>query len=283
MQTTDLHSNTSVTLETLKKRPLSFTSLKAFIESPKKFLYYHNNLLERGKSDEFSKAFHVLLLEGEEEFNKEYFVFDPDKRPNKDKNFTNKENREWKKKEIEKNNGKFEVDKKVLYIYNNIKGTAIHDFICKDTTLTEQTKTVEIHGLPFVCKPDIYDPISRTLIDLKHIGVCSDKNAKMFIEKHLTYLQLYIYSKAFPADNFAVFSYNAKPPFNWNVNYLNEQYYYLAELELESICNKFKKCLEDGTFSNKKQFDGEDIFPSPKMLYKLEQLERESIEKENNF
>lgn len=78
---------------------VSCSMLKQIIKSPKHLKEY----LERGSESSpalvFGNAFHTLLLEPGK-FNEKFYIFDPNLRPEKEKNMSSKINKAWKAEEL---------------------------------------------------------------------------------------------------------------------------------------------------------------------------------------
>ncbi len=82
---------------------ISASRLKALLKSPLSFKYPPE--AKGAKYYDIGHAVHTLILEPHL-FEKDYFIYDPTKRPKPEQNFAQKDNKEWKSKLDKENEGK---------------------------------------------------------------------------------------------------------------------------------------------------------------------------------
>ena len=245
------------------ERPLSFSSMKAFMTSPAKFWYYRLKLLPYRKSDDFSKHFHAYLLEDEKPN-----IFDPSNRPDQSKGMTSKVNKEWKSSLGDCMDIKdFEVMQKIK---SNITKTAFGEWLKDDSIKKEPTDFHEFDGVKTYLKPDMVAP-NDFVLDVKHVGNDLSTGAiRRFIEKNKTYMQLSIYAEGYNCDSAYILAYSKEAPYNFVLHQLDDYYLELGKVEFYHYLAKLKDTsLED--FQNSK-LEGDILYPTSFLVNKIENL-----------
>lgn len=158
---------------------ISASSIKKIKKSP---LHFKEEITEQTDAMLFGSAYHTYILEAEK-FESEFFVYDPNARPDPSKNFNATVNKEWKNGIYLQYKNVIDVDQfnqiksmkerlfKNIYARNLLKkGIAEKSFFA-------ECKTFENRDINIKIRPDYLKEKKRVIVDLK---TCSDASENGF-------------------------------------------------------------------------------------------------------
>jgi exodeoxyribonuclease VIII len=248
--------NLNITPEYLSKRPLSYSSLKAFRKSPKHYIQYLTEPFEATDAMILGKAVDCLTLEPEQ-FEKRFEVYEKfDKRTNEAKlrwsimNDLAKEN-----KQTLLNRDQYELALKCKdSLMSHKQSRELIEGITKTQLKLNWTDTKT--NIPLIGYADFESTAWDELfvVDLK---TCQDAEPDKFSRQALdldymiqcgAYLDAYhkIWYK-FPS--FIFLAVETKEPFNVSVNFCDDRYISIAKNEFHSTLEAFKKCMDENRFN----------------------------------
>lgn len=228
-----------ITLETLKERPLSYSSLKEFSKSPAHYINYLNKPRETTPALQFGSLLHLLLLEPQE-FDNVYAVSPKfDMRKTADKEAYAEFQAKSEGKEIIPETLLAEVHQLAELVKDNPMWR-----VAVEGASFEQKDTIEIYDLPFVRIRDIVK--SDLTIDVKTVqsGYIDDIIKDFYNHKY--YLQAAIYGEPF---SFYVVEKSA--PFDNGLIGTSQEFIDYGKRELEKLCMGFNLCLSNPELFNK--------------------------------
>ena len=225
-----------ITLDTLKERPLSYSSIKEFAKSPAHYISYLNRPRKQTPELIFGSALHALILEPNE-FNNKFIVSRKfDLRKNQDK-----ADYELITKEAEEL-GKTIIQEDTFADAVNLKEKALRDDVFADI-LRRSDKEIreefELYGLPFVRIKDI-EIKGEAVIDIKTVQDASLDSIIKDFYKYQYHLQAAIYEGSF---SFYVIEKNE--PFYTGLMPISPEFLEYGRVQLQKLCIAFNHCLEN--------------------------------------
>ena len=222
-----------ITLDTLKERPLSYSSIKEFAKSPKHYISYLNRKRESTPALQFGSMIHCILLEPSE-FQNRYAISPKfDMRKSADKELFAKFQSENEGKEVVSESVYNEVYEITEIVKDNPEWTlATHGakFEVKDYT--------EIYDLPFIRIKDIVKDSGT--IDVKTV---QNGQIDAIIKDFFNY-QYYIQAAIYGAE-FSFYVVEKSAPF-WNgLIPVDKRFMDFGKAELERLCVGFNYCLSN--------------------------------------
>ena len=222
-----------ITLDTLKERPLSYSSLKEFSKSPAHYINYLNKPRETTPALQFGSLLHCLLLEPQE-FKNSYAVSPKfDMRKTADKEAYAIFQAENEGKELVSETLLAEVNELAEIVKNNEVWR-----VAVDGASFEQKDTIEIYDLPFVRIRDIVK--GDGTIDVKTVQSGQIDDVVRDFYNHKYYIQAAIYGEPF---SFYVVEKSA--PFYNGLIGASQEFLDYGKRELERLCLGFNHCLSN--------------------------------------
>jgi PDDEXK-like domain of unknown function (DUF3799) len=224
-----------ITLDTLKERPLSYSSIKEFAKSPAHYINYLNKPKKQTPELTFGSALHCLILQPEE-FNNQFIKTRKlDLRKTADK-----EENERITKEAEAT-GKIVIQEDMFEEVNNLKERCLRDnelVSILSNSKKEVRENIELYGLPFVRIKDI--ETDTRVVDIKTVQNASlDAIIKDFFN-YQYYIQAAIYEGSF---SFYVVEKNE--PFYTGLLPISDEFLIYGRKQLQKLCVAFNYCLEN--------------------------------------
>lgn len=237
------------------KSALSFSSLKAFRQSPKHFYHYKSDK-ETTKAMNEGKMFHLAILEPEK-FESEYWVLDDSAKvleigggnPRLTKVY-----KEWVIEQVEKNKGKEMISKSNHDLYLGMgeylmKCSATRDLMAG---LTEKETSIEFYCSDLLINGRIDGAGKDYLIDLKKVADASFKKVKWIINDMFYDMQGAIYCHATrKAKYYLIF---IDPSCNVTVVKLSEETLKNGFGSFTVALEEFKRCAEEDLFQSSYEF-----------------------------
>lgn len=238
-----------------KEKHLSFSALKAFLQSPKHFFRYKTDKTTTPAMEE-GKMFHMAILEPEI-FKKRYWVLDDSEKcveiggkvPRNTKVY-----KEWKQDQIDANAGRELITKEDYDLYLKM-GDYLYE--CSATSwimegLAYKEKDFEFEHLGFKIKGKIDGEGKDYCMDLKKVADASFKKVKWVIFDMFYHMQAAIYSAAVKkADYYLVFIDKA---INVTVVKIGKETLDTGWTAFESALNEFQRCIEEDSFNSSYEF-----------------------------
>jgi len=222
-----------MTLEELKQRPLSYSSLKQFAISPAHYISYLNKEREETPALIFGSALHCALLKPES-FSEEFIVSPKfDMRKTADKEAYNK----LQEQSIGKKIIQEDLYNDVYNLANLVKENAEFATIISRAIKIEVKEYKEIFGLPFILIKDIETPTEVIDIKTTTSAALEDLNKDFFNYDYP--LQAAVYGGKF---KFYVVEKN-KPHYNGLIDVSDDWIEYGLN-KLEKLCIAFNHALE---------------------------------------
>lgn len=237
-------------------RHLSPSSLKQFQKSPLAFLEYIAKKDEpRVVTDAFTmgNAFEALFFEPEN-FCDKFFIWDASARPNIEKSFVAKENREWKKELFSSAGEKTPIEKRQYEIAATVAKIAADKPVCENFLQQKNGYSFEYHpklsgvinGIPFIGELDaiVSSPKSgKIVLETKSKGDgggITDKEVDWYIKKWQVALQMLIYKHLSGAENAFLIIANTNSIGSADAR-LFELRSYMAEAQktLDYLCSRY--------------------------------------------
>ena len=222
-----------MTLEQLKERPLSYSSLKQFAISPAHYINYLNKEREETPALIFGSALHCALLQ-EDKFKDEFVIspkFDMRKTADKEAYAKFQEQADGKKILPE------DVYSEVFNLVNLVKENPEFVTIISDAVSVELREEKELFGLPFVFIKDIQT--TNMIVDIKTVqsAAPSDLNKDFFNYDYP--LQAAIYG-----DNFHFYVVEKNQPYYNGLIGVDSDWFDYGNSKLERLCIAFNYALE---------------------------------------
>lgn len=247
--------NTEIELIMNKQKSLSYSSLKAFLKSPKHFYKYKTDK-ETSKAMEDGKIFHMAILEPEK-FASEYWVLDDSAKiaeiggasPRATKVY-----KEWVASQDLLNDGKTRISKDDFDLYTSMRNYLYSCSATKDLMngLITKEKKVEFEHNDFRIDCRIDGEGSDYIIDLKKIADADFKKVKWAIYDMMYDLQGGMYSTALHKKNYYLIFIDGG---------INVSVVKLSEATLKDGFNKFdvateefRRCAEEDLFQSSYEF-----------------------------
>jgi exodeoxyribonuclease VIII len=221
-----------ITLEDLKERPLSYSSIKEFAKSPRHFLNYRNKPKKVSPELTYGSALHCMLLEPQE-FNNEFVVI-----PKLD--MRTKDGKETYAKLEAEAEGKTminaELHDEIWSLAEYVKSNPEFEVIMEGAK-TEVKDEVEIYGLPFVRIRDIVK--GDATIDIKTVQNGQLDNLTKDFFNYQYHIQSAVYG-----GQFAFYVIEKGEPFYNGLIQVSDDFIKYGKKELERLCFSFNYCLE---------------------------------------
>ena len=169
------------------KYMISASALKHARVSTKAYMAYKKSKGERKAHLDFGNAFELALVEPSK-FNEKVKVFDADERPEPDKNFGSKANKEWKagffddSRLIINKNGDESLDTIQAMVSSCFSDNTIRSLVGKGEY--QNSFFWARHGMELKTRPDLVIPESRTVIDIKTIDTMTEHKVASAIAKY---------------------------------------------------------------------------------------------------
>lgn len=246
-----------ITLEFLQKRPLSYSSLKAFRKSPRHYIMYLNGVFQPSPAMEMGSLLDCKLLTPEN-FHKEYLVVKrkPDKRTNAGK-------AEWADMLLQAslNKQRIAFSEDILIVDRAIEEVMAHERareLLEAKTAVQQTlRWVDREtGLPLTGKIDFQTQAwgMQSIVDLKS---SEDADPDEFIRKAYNFdyhFQTGMYLEGFHKSfyqfpNFLFLVVELSEPFNVSVIFCDSKFTAAAKAEVRGTLKAFKYCLDNKMFN----------------------------------
>lgn len=225
-----------ITLETLKERPLSYSSLKEFAKSPSHYIHYINAKREPSKEMNFGSLLHCMIMYSQQ-FTELFAVApDVDKRT-KDGKAT------WEQF-VSQNEGKTVVTGEDVDTAHEITAKLFSNSNIKDVvhgcSEFEKEWRTEIDGLPF---RGFLDGVSDNYI--LEVKSTSDANPSSFsrdFHNRMYYIQAALYKMATGKD-IMYLVVETKAPYNSFLAPITDEYIQYGINEISKLTNKFQTCM----------------------------------------
>ena len=222
-----------ITLDTLKERPLSYSSIKEFAKSPKHYISYLNKQRETTPALQFGSLLHCMLLEPQEFSNRYAISPKYDMRKSADKET-------YAEFQI-KNEGKEVVSDtlhtEVYEIAENVRQNPEWEVAISGAKFEVKDYT-EIYDLPFIRIKDIVKESGT--IDVKTV---QSGQIDAIIKDFFNY-QYYIQAAIYGAE-FSFYVVEKSAPF-WNgLIPVDKRFMDYGKKELERLCVGFNYCLSN--------------------------------------
>jgi len=238
-----------------KEKHLSFSALKAFLQSPKHFFQYKTDK-ETTKAMDEGKMFHMAILEPEL-FKQKYWILDDAKKyveiggkvPRNTKAY-----KEWKQEQIDANPGRELISKEDYDLYLKM-GDYLYK--CSATSwimegLIHKEKDFEFEHLGFKVEGKIDGEGEDYCMDLKKVADASFKKVKWVIYDMFYHMQGAIYSAAAKKANYyLVFIDKA---INVTVVKVGKETLDTGWAAFESALSEFQRCIEEDAFNSSYEF-----------------------------
>jgi len=222
-----------ITLDSLKERPLSYSSLKAFAVSPKHYINYLNKPRKQTPELLFGQLLHSMLLEPTK-FNDEYIIsrkFDMRKKDDK---------AEYDKM-VEESIGKTivqqDLHEEVFNLVELVRSNKDFRDLMSANPVVETREYKEIFGLPFVIIKDI--SIGDRTIDIKSVQNASLETITKDFFNYQYYLQAAIYG-----GDFSFYIVEKNEPYYNGLLPISQNFIDYGKSTLERLCVAFNYALE---------------------------------------
>ena len=238
-----------------KEKHLSFSALKAFLESPKHFIRYKMEK-KTTKAMEEGTQFHMAILEPKK-FIENYWILDDSAKVieigGANPRATTKY-KEWKQEQINLNSGKELISKEDYDIYLEM-GKYLK--VCSATSkfmqgLIYKEKPFEFEWDDFLIKGKIDGEGADYLIDLKKVANASFKKVKWTIFDMFYHMQAAIYCNAVGKKNYYLIFVDES--INVTVVKISPDTLQTGFVAFESALKEFHRCIEEDAFNSSYEF-----------------------------
>ena len=221
----------------MKLQHLSYSKIKNLLISPAYFKYMVENPPEQTEALKFGQLYHKFI---QTDGTMDLTVFDPDERPEPDKTFASKANKEWKASFPEDAINK-ELYDHICEMYNTLTFNPHLRRIWDAGGKNEQWIEGEIDGVKF---KGIADRInSNFIVDYKTIGKEPTEYAvARAIVDNAYYLQPGVYCPLTGIDGFCLVFQCTKPPYDVQVVMLSDDYLEFGKDEVKRLIALYKSC-----------------------------------------
>ena len=237
------------------EKHLSFSALKAFMQSPKHFYAYKMDR-ETTKAMEAGKLFHMAILEPEK-FKETYWVLDDSSKileiggsnPRATKVY-----KEWVQEQDSKNKGKERISKEDYDLYLSMGEYLNQNNATKFlmSELTEKESDFEFEHAGFLIKGKIDGLGSDYIIDLKKVADASYKKVRWIIEDMMYDMQSGIYCFSKRIKKYYLIFIDSSC--NITVVKLNETTIQNGFGKFEIALDEFRRCAEEDKFYSSYEF-----------------------------
>ncbi|MBP9790729.1 MAG: PD-(D/E)XK nuclease-like domain-containing protein [Bacteroidia bacterium] len=238
-----------------KEKHLSFSALKAFLESPKHFYRYKTEKKTTEAMKEGSQ-FHMAVLEPVK-FMEKYFVLDDSQKiaeiGGNNPRATNKY-KEWKQEQLNQNSNKELISKEDYDLYlkmgeylkeNSATSNLMNGLIAKE-------KKFEFEYNGFIIDGKIDGEGEDYLLDLKKVADASFKKVKWVVYDMFYHMQGAIYSHAVCKNNYYLIFIDAS--INVTVVKISQETLQIGWIAFESALAEFQRCIEEDAFNSSYEF-----------------------------
>ena len=240
------------------EKHLSFSALKAFMQSPKHFYDYKMDK-ETTDAMKAGEMFHMAVLEPER-FKSKYWVLDDSEKCTELINNGSKSPRattiykEWLTAEIAKHEGQEMIDKKDYDLYLSMGEYLYQNSASKHlmSGLIEKECSFEFEHLGFNIKGKIDGLGSDYEIDLKKVADASFKKVRWIIEDMMYDMQSGIYCAAKRIKKYYLIFIDSSC--NVTVVKLNENTIQQGFGKFEIALDEFRRCAEENLFNSSYEF-----------------------------
>lgn len=238
-----------------KEKHLSFSALKAFLESPKHF-YRYKTEKKTTKAMEEGSQFHMAILEPEK-FIEKYFVFDDSEKVLEigggNPRATTKY-KDWKQEELNKNIGRELISKEDYELYLEM-GEYLK--VCSSTShlisgLIYKEKDFEFEHEDLIVKGKIDGEGIDYLIDLKKVADAKYSKVKWNIYDMYYHMQGAIYTAAANKPNYYLIFIDSS--INVTVVKITKETLDIGFVAFEFALKEFRRCLEEDAFNSSYEF-----------------------------
>jgi len=222
-----------ITLDTLKERPLSYSSIKEFAKSPKHYISYLNKQRETTPALQFGSLLHCMLLEPQE-FNNRYAIAPKyDMRKTADKEAYAEFQIKNEGKEVVSDSLQTEVFEIAEIVKQNPEWE-----IAINGAKFEVKDYIELYDLPFIRIKDIVKESGT--IDVKTVQNGQIEAIIKDFFNYQYYIQVAIYG-----GEFSFYVVEKSAPF-WNgLVPIDTKFLDYGKKELERLCVGFNYCLSN--------------------------------------
>jgi exodeoxyribonuclease VIII len=242
-----------ITIETLRERPLSYSSIKEFAKSPRHYISYINAKREPSKEMNFGSMIHTLLMYPGV-FNDNFAVCPDIDRRTKDGKLA------WENFQASAE-GKIVVSESELSEANSIIDMALARVQVKPAV--EQCHTfelefrTEVNGLPF---RGFVDGLSNDyILEVKTMSDASPQNITKEFYNRKYHIQAGLYNLVYQLPVRYIIL-ETKSPYNYMVADATDKYIKAGQDELFKITDRFKDCMMMNSFELGYQFNLDNIF-----------------------
>ena len=238
-----------------KEKHLSFSALKAFLQSPKHFFRYKTEK-ETTKAMEEGTQFHMAILEPNK-FTETYFVLNDAEKcieiggkvPRNTKAY-----KEWKQEQVDKNTGKELISKEDYDLYlkmgDYLNKCSATSWIMKGLTHREKDFQFEHGG--FLIKGKIDGEGNDYCMDLKKVADASYKKVKWTIRDMMYDMQGAIYSAAAKKKKYYLVFIDKG--INVTVVKISPDTLQTGFVAFEAALSEFQRCIEEDAFNSSYEF-----------------------------
>jgi len=239
---------------------ISNSLLSQYADCPARYKFQVDNPIhEPTDAMKIGSLAHTFILEPEN-LDKEFFILDPMKRPEPDKTFASKLNKDWK---IDLENSARESGKTLMKYedlveverYRNAlisEHGEIETMLIMEPRMVEKTFFVTMHGVNCKIRPDLILPGVRYLCDLKTVADASPRGFQSHFFKYKYDVQLGLYTMAFKEITGFDWPFNficveKKAPYFTTCYTISpgDEVYKYARNKVECLLKRFKNSQED--------------------------------------
>ena len=241
-----------INMEFLKKRPLSYSKLKEFRKSPKHYIYALTKPFFQTDPMLIGSATDCLLIDGEDEFNKQYIPYDK---------FAKKSNDAKAEWEVMVNKARAEhktlISKDLLAIAHEC-ANAVRNYSEAQPYLNMNRKHPKLNwtdretGLPCVGHPDWDCLIDDNLfiVDLKAPANADPEEVTKSVWNFDYFIQAGAYLEAyknvfFQFPNFVFLAVETSELHNVSINFVENKYAEFCREEWKGTLRAFKYCMDN--------------------------------------
>lgn len=241
---------------------INYSALKLYHKSPLHFKWNQDNKKDSTEAQKLGTLVHTLVLEPHN-MDSEYAILDVEKRPNRDADFRNSENKLWKQVIVEEaaRHGRMVID---IDTYNQAKGMAdnvlripaVQKLLASATIENGITWTDPMTGLLCKGKPDGYNTASKLVFDLKTTISAHPTDFQRAIWNYRYHEQAAFYINGLNAihgeDTFRRFLFivvEKEAPYAASVFMLAESAINVGWITCQSLLNLHKQCVDNNDWS----------------------------------
>lgn len=242
-----------ITIDTLKERPLSYSSIKEFAKSPRHYIQYLTESRSASKEMNLGSIIHALLLYPSE-FDMLFAIAPDVDRRTKDGRIAWDDFASTVKDKTVITNSELNDAKSIVDIA--LESTKVRSAI-EQCNAFEQEFRQDINGLPF---RGFADGLSDSyILEVKTMSDASPQNIIREFNNRKYHIQAALYSKVFnlPVKYLVV---ETKTPYNYVVCDASDDYINYGNIELQKLCDRFKECMDLDAFNTGYEFNMDSEF-----------------------